>query len=153
MGGYWDPASTIAEPYSRHGVKVFDFRGDHLTEVLIPAADLRDILVAKGYTVSRIESEGGFVTSDGRIFTVCMIRSGQSSSSGLTGRIILEWFASSEDAEDIASVAVATVSSSPFKNGRLSDTFNPATGVVFTGLADVLDYMAATDETFVQFAS
>ncbi|MCK8781121.1 hypothetical protein M0654_14130 [Rhizobium sp. NTR19] len=156
VGGYWDPAQPELG-YSTHGVKVFDFKGRQLTEALIKASDLKAIIedLPSPPTVARIECEGGFITSDNRVFTLAMLRSGAVVNNDAMSRVIIEWFSAGEDSVDIQDRAVGSFGSviSPFRNGRLVSLTNPATGGAFTGLGDLLDYMTATDETFVQFAA
>lgn len=122
------------------GVQQMDFFGDIKRSSLCNSVKFRSAVSAVvGGTVSRSEGEGGFITEDGRVFSTAIL-----DINNVRTITVFEEFSSSPDAVDFSACAFIPsnipylINTMQMPKGKDGYLYNPFTGEVLTGLADVI---------------
>lgn len=146
--------SAPASPYAYHGIKIVSGHGDVTVDSMFAPHPAMDILRARGYSVTRLESEGVQIV-DGRLVTFNITDVGTSG-----GLMFVEEFSNEPDAIDFSPAAITwTV---PAANALQSGNFplshdgklrNLSTGAVLGTLPEICEYMRDTGMSTFSFYS
>lgn len=147
-GGNYNSGSGTATPYQYNGVKILSDNPSPSTIAsgLCDPAKMIPILQAKGFTVNRLEAEGAFTTSSGKLYAL-QVSNWIPGTPGASKLLIFEYFASGKDTIDLSPAAV--VENHPMIMpqvgmwGRDGGVYrNPQTGAAWTGVNDICDFLA-----------
>ncbi len=145
FGAYYDANKTLA-PMRYQGAKLTS-GGDCIAQAFYNPKLLMDKFNKLGYTATRMENEGAFITDDNRCLTLFCI-DGSGTAKG--GMLIIEEFSQHVDAIDFIDCSVISQDSRtdrllPFayKNNEL---VNPKNGELLTNLTDVCLLMKDFDQ-------
>lgn len=142
--------------YSDYGIRVCDMNGNHIESGLVTAHGLMDALAQVGINSTRIENEGVFSTGD-KLYSLCVNVNLADSDAIHHGIIIFEEFAK-EDYIDCSSFYADDVTinktiyeTKMFPRSYNGYIYNPLTGVRFTDVEQLMDFMIDLDLSQLQF--